>query len=532
MRKVLTPTIIVLSLLVLPPTDAQESDQPQKYLPGAAADETSTVGDPTSVPTNRSTAPSGTLPNRTMASGDTLNVDVSQAFVDADDDRLTYTVSSSTPRVARASLSGAFAMLVAGSEGAATIRVTANDPGGLSAVQSFTVTVARSPPTPFTDHPIQPGLTPIKAVHFTELRARIDALRRVGGLQAFPWTDMALRTGLTPVRLAHLLELREALADAHEATGRAAPSWTDVSPAPRSTPIRAAHVMELRAAVIEPIEITITAAIPYPTDTVSFDVDRGLPGVTVTCLDGCEGAQTDVTDGQGAVTLTANVQPLIRADKQGYIATEQRVSHGSEVAMGNEWPPESELAIRQLGLANAIASGKILLIWADKRYLPARARNQGSPGLGGEFHCPVVIVRDWQDRRKMLSTLVHELIHDWMRSQVTGISLCNPDDAFWFGTEEGKAWFDAAWVSSEEGDAWIVALERDLRQHGPIPGFDDQIYGGSGKLLSELPRHSLAQYYAAWYVGRVGEELIRFRQLAPNRWRYLEDLFGPPPPRQ
>ena len=218
--------------------------------PSAAADQFSIVADLTSVPMNRSPAPAGTLPNPTMGPDDTLNVDVSQAFVDSDDDALTHTVSSSAPQVVRASVTGALVMLAAGSEGAATIRVTATDPGGLSAVQSFTVTVATSPSAPFTDHPIRPGVTPVKAVHFTELRARIDALRRVAGLQAFPWTDEALRTGVTPIRLAHLQELREALADAYEATGRAAPGWTDASPATGSTPIRAAHVMELRVAVV------------------------------------------------------------------------------------------------------------------------------------------------------------------------------------------------------------------------------------------------------------------------------------------
>ena len=218
--------------------------------PSAAADQFSIVADLTSVPMNRSPAPAGTLPNPTMGPDDTLNVDVSQAFVDPDDDALTHTVSSSAPQVVRASVTGTLVMLAAGSEGAATIRVTATDPGGLSAVQSFTVTVATSPSAPFTDHPIRPGVTPVKAVHFTELRARIDALRRVAGLQAFPWTDEALRTGVTPIRLAHLQELREALADAYEATGRAAPGWTDAAPATGSTPIRAAHVMELRVAVV------------------------------------------------------------------------------------------------------------------------------------------------------------------------------------------------------------------------------------------------------------------------------------------
>ena len=90
----------------------------------------------------------------------------------------------------------------------------------------------------FTDHPIQPGVTPVKAVHFMELRARIDALREVAGLRAFSWTDPLLRTRATRIRLAHLLELRKALSDADATVGRAVPGWYDASPAPASTPIR------------------------------------------------------------------------------------------------------------------------------------------------------------------------------------------------------------------------------------------------------------------------------------------------------
>ena len=36
----------------------------------------------------------------------------------------------------------------------------------------------------FTDDPMMPGVTPIKAVHFTELRTRIDAPRNSGGAGA------------------------------------------------------------------------------------------------------------------------------------------------------------------------------------------------------------------------------------------------------------------------------------------------------------------------------------------------------------
>ena len=110
--------------------------------PSAAADQFSIVADLTSVPMNRPPSPTGTLSNRTMAPDDTLNVDVSQAFADPDDDALTYTVSSSSPLVVTARVTGALVTLAARSDGAATIRVTATDAGGLSAAQSFTVTVS------------------------------------------------------------------------------------------------------------------------------------------------------------------------------------------------------------------------------------------------------------------------------------------------------------------------------------------------------------------------------------------------------
>ena len=198
---------------------------------------------------NRPPAASGVLPARVLTLPGTLTVDVSSAFVDPDGNPLTYTVSSSAPDVVTVLAAGARVTLTAMGEGTATIRVTATDPGGLSAAQSFTVTVTAAP-APFTDDPIRPGVTPIKAVHFTELRARIDALRSVAGLAPFSWTDPVLRPGVTRVQRVHLLELRAALAEAYRAAGRSAPRWTDASPTSGSTPIRAAHVTELRAAVL------------------------------------------------------------------------------------------------------------------------------------------------------------------------------------------------------------------------------------------------------------------------------------------
>ena len=207
---------------------------------------TPTVSSPNQPPVALGVLPDVRLPELRA----TQDVDVSQAFNDPDGDALTYGATSSALHVATVRAAGARVTLTAVGEGMATIRVTATDPGGLSAIQSFTATVSTAVSVPFTDDPLQRGVTPVKAVHFTELRTRIDALRSAAGLLRFSWTDPVLRAGVTRVRGVHLLELRSALAEAYSAAGRPAPRWTEASPASGSTPIRALHVTELRAAVL------------------------------------------------------------------------------------------------------------------------------------------------------------------------------------------------------------------------------------------------------------------------------------------
>ncbi len=198
------------------------------------------------VPNRPPAAVAGALPDRRLAPNSAVALDLSQAFVDPDGDALLYTASSAAPGVVSVIAAGARVTLTGVSLGTAGIRVTASDGAGLSAEQRFTATVTASA---FTDDPIQPGVTPIRAVHFTELRSRTDGLRRGAGLAAFAWTDPVLTAGATWIKLAHLLEVRSALAEAYAAAGRPAQRWTDADPMV-GAPVRGAHVMELRAAVL------------------------------------------------------------------------------------------------------------------------------------------------------------------------------------------------------------------------------------------------------------------------------------------
>ena len=58
-----------------------------------------------------------------------------------------------------------------------------------------------------------------------------------------------LTPGVTPIRRVHLTELRAALAEAYSAAGQTAPTYTDPVITVGETVIRAAHLMDLRAAV-------------------------------------------------------------------------------------------------------------------------------------------------------------------------------------------------------------------------------------------------------------------------------------------
>ena len=198
-------------------------------------------------PPNRPPEAVGALPAVTLGLDDApAALDAAGAFRDPEGDPLTWEAVSSAPRVATATAAGSTVTVTPAGAGTTAVIVTATDDGGLSATQTFTVTVLR----PFTDDPLRPGTTPIRAVHFTELRSRIDGLRRAAGLTRFGWTDPVLRAGVTRVRLVHLLELRQALGGAYAAAGRTPPPWTDAAPAAGALPVRAAHLTELRAAVV------------------------------------------------------------------------------------------------------------------------------------------------------------------------------------------------------------------------------------------------------------------------------------------
>jgi hypothetical protein len=99
----------------------------------------------------------------------------------------------------------------------------------------------------FTDSTLT-TTTPIKAIHITELRTCVDAVRAVASLAAFAWTDPVLTAGATPVKAVHLSDLRTALQQAYAAAKLLAPTYTDDPIVAGVTTVRLIHIQELRTA--------------------------------------------------------------------------------------------------------------------------------------------------------------------------------------------------------------------------------------------------------------------------------------------
>jgi uncharacterized repeat protein (TIGR03803 family) len=140
---------------------------------------------------------------------------------------------------AAAGTGGAFKGWTGACTGTLSCVVTMDAPKAVTAVFSKT----------FTDA-LTAGSTPIKAVHFTDLRAAIDTLRsHYPPLGPFGWTDAALTPGSTVVRRQHLLDLRTALDAAYSAATKTHAAYADLTITAGTTPIKASHLNELRGFV-------------------------------------------------------------------------------------------------------------------------------------------------------------------------------------------------------------------------------------------------------------------------------------------
>ena len=130
-----------------------------------------------------------------------------------------------------------------GCAGTGTCIVTLTADTTVTAVYTLTSTSIS-----FTDDPLVPGVTLVKAAHINELRTAVNTLRTNNGLGAFTFTDPSLTAGTT-IQAVHVAELRTALAAVYVQRGRTAPTYSDPTLTASVTIVKGLHVSELRMAV-------------------------------------------------------------------------------------------------------------------------------------------------------------------------------------------------------------------------------------------------------------------------------------------
>ena len=473
-------------------------------------------GPPSCSAPNRRPERVGRLPALTIGVDEAaVSLEVQGAFRDPEGDALTYAAASSAPAVAWVTVSGSRMTVTPVAPGTATVTVWATDTGGsnISASQRFTVTVPVTVPVPFTDDPLVPGVTPIKAVHFTELRARIDEVLVAAGLETFSWTDPVLTAGVTPVRRQHLDEMRAMLNVAYDRTGRARPQWTDPVLVRGTTPIKAVHLMELRAALMElpapPTDFAGQVLIPTEMARLrnSLPVSRQnavlVQGVTVTIVAGPRSGERVQTDHEGRYTVPGFVgdEIYIRLEKAGYETKEaivhrtrattrpDRVSLGyngpqrtpGTVVIGLEWPEYARPILRQMRIVP-----DLLLIPDDLE-----------DASGGFYSDGVVGVKDPSVRGVMTHEVCHAHQHAVVEPQ--GGSINNGWLLGWRASLEGQAYQEATQADVDEiGHDWISRAPSNPIVEGAAQTCGQWFEGGQRRALLEEAAPNRARWAREW----------------------------------
>ncbi len=136
----------------------------------------------------------------------------------------------------------------AGTDNVYDVQVTVTDSHSQADAQDLAVTVTDENDGEFYDDPLLSGAA-VRAIHFQQLRTRIDALRSIYLLTPATWTDDPLVAGTTVIKAVHLTEMRTALDQAYAAASMTSPTYTDPG-LTAGTLIQVVHITELRQFVI------------------------------------------------------------------------------------------------------------------------------------------------------------------------------------------------------------------------------------------------------------------------------------------
>jgi len=256
------------------------------------------------------------IPAQTLHKRETVTLDLSPHFSDPDGDMLTYAVETTDGDVVTAEVAGVTLVMKTGTDGEAILTVTAIDPGGLSAHQSFSVTVLNQAPevtTPLPDQTIglgTPGTVDL-SLHFAD-----------------PDGDALVYTAVSSDRVVRVSVRESTLTLRARAKGRAEVTVTATDPDDLSAEQRFTVVVANQAPVtvgrFPELTITSDENLTLPISRFFSDPDRDplkYSGSTAdfriarASVSGAAVTLTGVSAGQTTLTLTAT-------DPDGLTATQ------------------------------------------------------------------------------------------------------------------------------------------------------------------------------------------------------------------
>ena len=263
----------------------------------------------------------GTIPNQTVETGQTTTLDVVSYFRDPDGGALTYTAASSAAGVVSVSLSGSTLTMVGVADGTATVTVTARDPDGLTAAQSFSVTVVtpnRAPEAVGTipGQDLQPGRTATLGVTSYFRDPDGDALTYTVASSAPAVVSVAM-SGSTLTMVGVADGSGTVTVTARDPDGlTATQSFSVTVVTPNRAPEALGTVADRTLQVGETVALDLS---PYFTDAdgdaLSYEAASSAPAVVSVSLSGSTLTMVGVGDGTGTVTATAR-------DPDGLTATQ------------------------------------------------------------------------------------------------------------------------------------------------------------------------------------------------------------------
>ena len=282
-------------------------------------------------PPNKAPVAAGTIPARTVTEGESQSVDVQSYFSDPDGDTLAYTATSSATGAVTVSASGSTMAITAVSPGEASVTVTATDPGGLSAAQSFVVTVERANQAPVTAETL-PAQT---ATEGENQSVDVQSYFSDPDGDTLAYTAMSSATGVVTVSVSGSTMAITAVSPGEASVTvtatdpgglNAAQSFVVTVKRANQAPVTAGMIPAQTVAAGESQSVDVQSYFSDPDgDTLAYTAMSSATGVVTVSVSGSTMAITAVSSGEASVTVTATDPGGLHA-AQSFVVTAERAN--------------------------------------------------------------------------------------------------------------------------------------------------------------------------------------------------------------